>query len=407
MKKHYICAALATAGLASPWPPADAAALSGAEVQIYGVVDAGVAVTSVSGVGSQRHAQRRPDGFAVGLRGREDLGEGWSARFQLENGFDPSTGRQADDRSLFNYGAWVGLGHDDLGELRLGRQYTVGKTYGNALEIASWKEMGMGATFKASDNYQFSNLVNYYAGVAGLAGRDRLFLRCRRAGEIPHQRQQPRAEPGPEVRGWPVAGRGDLGPDEAGPAAAGHPGQPRALQLGASYDFEVLKVSAAWSRQRNGYVGLDGGDPDNLGQNLGPAAFAAGGTVNAWLLGVSVPLGRGTVLAQWSLAAGLAMGRWHDRAQGAADDAGVYLRAVEAHHGLCIRRLCVELHAGQPVRPRQFPYHPLRHGRDAPFLMPGGTLLRASTTIGGEQRPGAWRRAGLSRGLPDGMHGQS
>ncbi|WZB70124.1 hypothetical protein WJ968_31135 [Achromobacter xylosoxidans] len=36
----------------------------------------------------------------------------------------------------------------------------------------------------------------------------------------------------------------------------------------------MLKVSAAWSRQRNGYVGLDGGDPDNLGQNLGPAAFA-------------------------------------------------------------------------------------------------------------------------------------
>ena len=79
-------------------------------------------------------------------------------------------------------------------------------------------------------------------------------------------------------------------------------GRPQALQLGASYDFEVLKVSAAWSRQRNGYVGLDGGDPDNLGQNLRAPRFAAGGTVNAWLLGVSVPLGRGTVLAQWSLA---------------------------------------------------------------------------------------------------------
>ena len=54
MKKHYICAALATAGLASPLAArADAAALSGAEVQIYGVVDAGVAVTNVSGVGSR------------------------------------------------------------------------------------------------------------------------------------------------------------------------------------------------------------------------------------------------------------------------------------------------------------------------------------------------------------------
>ena len=137
--------------------------MSGTEVQIYGVVDAGVAVTNVSGVGSRSGMLNGGLTDSLwGLRGREDLGDGWSARFQLENGFDPSTGRQADDRSLFNYGAWVGLGHDDLGELRLGRQYTVGKTYGNALEIASWKEMGMGATFKASDNYQFSNLVNYY-----------------------------------------------------------------------------------------------------------------------------------------------------------------------------------------------------------------------------------------------------
>ena len=123
----------------------------------------------------------------MGLRGREDLGDGWSARFQLENGFDPSTGRQADDRSLFNYGAWVGLGHDDLGELRLGRQYTVGKTYGNALEIASWKEMGMGATFKASDNYQFSNLVNYTrrSGRAGRPGSAIPSMPTRRGNSAP------------------------------------------------------------------------------------------------------------------------------------------------------------------------------------------------------------------------------
>ena len=30
-------------------------------------------------------------------------------------------------------------------------------------------------------------------------------------------------------------------------------------------------MSAAWSRQRNGYVGLDGGDPDNLGQTSAAA----------------------------------------------------------------------------------------------------------------------------------------
>src|SRR3546814_582398 len=50
------------------------------------------------------------------------------------------------------------------------------------------------------------------------------------------------------------------------------------------------------------YVGLDGGDPDNLGLGLGAAEFARGGHLDAYLLGVSVPVGaRGTVLAQWSL----------------------------------------------------------------------------------------------------------
>ena len=224
MKKYYICAALTAAGqpLAAR---ADVAALSGTEVQIYGVVDAGVAVTNVSGVGSRSGMLNGGLTDSLwGLRGREDLGDGWSARFQLENGFDPSTGRQADDRSLFNYGAWVGLGHDDLGELRLGRQYTVGKTYGNALEIASGRKWAWAPPSRPRTTTSSATGELLHAGVAGLAGRDRLFLRCRRAGEIPHQRQQPRAEPGPEVRGWPAAGRGDLGPDETGPAAPGRSG---------------------------------------------------------------------------------------------------------------------------------------------------------------------------------------
>jgi predicted porin len=76
---------------------------------------------------------------------------------------------------------------------------------------------------------------------------------------------------------------------------------PEAWQLGASYDFQVAKVSAAWSRMKNGYAGLDGGDPDGLGLGLGAAEFANGGHLDAYLLGVAVPVGaHGTVLAQWS-----------------------------------------------------------------------------------------------------------
>ncbi|HAP26644.1 MAG TPA: porin [Achromobacter sp.] len=296
------CAALATAGLI---PPCTALAADvGTGLQLYGVVDAGVAVTRVSGQGS--HSGLLDGGLTDslwGLQGTEDLRGGWAANFQLESGFDPSTGNAADDGRLFNYGAWVGLAHADYGDLRFGRQYTVGQTYGNALEIASWKDMGMGATFKASDNYQFSNMVNWYspqwrgfqAGVgyafdADGQGRFRTNQNTRAIS------LGLKYEEGPllAVATWEQLRLAGLD--------AVTEGRPQAVQVGASYDFDVAKVSVAWSRQRNGYVGLDGGDPDGLGAGLGPAAFVQGGTVDAWLVGVSVPAGPGAVLVQWSLA---------------------------------------------------------------------------------------------------------
>ncbi|MGY6269982.1 porin [Achromobacter denitrificans] len=301
MKTTFLCG-LALAGMAvAPWARA---ADDGPGLQLYGIVDAGVAVTDISGQGS--HAGLLDGGLTDslwGLAGTEDMGGGWRSNFQLESGFDPSSGLRADDSSLFNYAAWVGLGHDDYGELRLGRQHMVGQMYGSALEIASWKEMGMGATFKASDNYQFGNAVNYLTPVwqgfqAGIGysfdadGQDHF----RTAANNRAFSAGLKYEEGPllAVATWDQLRLAD--------APAGSNGRPQAVQLGASYDLEVLKLSVAWSRQRDGYAGMDGGDPDDLGLNLGPAAFVRGGKVDAWLVGASVPLGPGTVLLQWSLA---------------------------------------------------------------------------------------------------------
>ncbi|PND30785.1 porin [Achromobacter pulmonis] len=296
--KNFCMGALALAGaVLAPWAQA-ADAASG--VLLYGVVDAGVAVTSTSGKGSRAGLL---DGGLTdslwGLMGAEELGGGWRSRFQLESGFDPSSGRRADgDGKLFDYAAWVGLASDDYGELRLGRQHPVGQLYGSALEIASWKEMGMGATFKASDNYQLDNMVNYLSPTwsgfqAGLGysfdadGQDRF----RTAANNRAVSAGLKYEQGPllAVATWEQLRLAD------GPEAGG---RPQAVQLGAAYDFEVLRLSVAWSRQRNGYAGLDGGGPDGLG----PPAFARGGTVDAWLIGASVPAGPGTLLLQWSLA---------------------------------------------------------------------------------------------------------
>jgi predicted porin len=276
----------------------------GLGVQLYGVVDAGVAVTHVSGQGS--HSGLLNGGLTDslwGLQGAEDLGGGWRSRFQLESGFDPSSGKLEEDGKLFNYAAWVGLGHEEYGELRLGRQHTIGQQFGNALEIASWKEMGMGATFKASDNFQFSNMVNvmspswngFQAGVGYAFDADD-------QGQFRTNQNNRALSMGVKYEGGPLLAVATFDQLRLANAPEDIGGRPQAIQLGASYDFEVLKLSLAWSRQKNGYAGLDGGDPDDLGLGLGPAAFVRGGTVDAWLVGASAPVGPGTVLLQWSLA---------------------------------------------------------------------------------------------------------
>lgn len=299
--RTIFCAAVLTGGLSLP--PAALAAGDAYGVHLYGIVDAGVAVTSVSGQGSQGGLLNGGLADSLwGLEGAEDLGGGWRSRFQLESGFDPSSGKPADGGRLFNYAAWVGLAHDSVGELRLGRQHTIGQIYGNALEIASWKDMGMGATFKASDNFQLSDTVNYTSPAwHGLQAGAGYSFDAGDQGQFRTSRNNRALSLGAKYESGPLLAVATWDQLRLADAPEGG-GRPQAVQLGASYDFEALMLSLAWSRQKNGYAGLDGGDPDGLGQGLGPAAFARGGTVDAWLIGVRMPVGLGAVLVQWSLA---------------------------------------------------------------------------------------------------------
>lgn len=44
---------------------------------------------------------------------------------------------------------------------QLSLQHPIGQRFGVELEIASWADFGLGALFKASDNYQLSHTVSY------------------------------------------------------------------------------------------------------------------------------------------------------------------------------------------------------------------------------------------------------
>ncbi|WP_427184781.1 porin [Bordetella bronchialis] len=166
MKRTFFSAALLSAAFFYPAAAsADDDDAPGTRVTLYGLIDLGLATQHTSGQGTRNSMISGGQTDSLwGMRGREELDGGWHASFQLETGFNAADGLVEDDSGrLFNYNAWVGLGHASLGEVRLGRQPTIANQFAGDLEQAGWKDMGLGATFKASDTFQFDNTVNYFS----------------------------------------------------------------------------------------------------------------------------------------------------------------------------------------------------------------------------------------------------
>ena len=109
---------------------AASAAHAQSSVQIYGIVDSGVAhLTNVNSAGdSITKVPSLTSSFPsrIGFRGTEDLGNGLQAFFVLENGLAMDTGTQQQGGRLFGRAANVGL-KGNWGALTLGRQ--VNMTY--------------------------------------------------------------------------------------------------------------------------------------------------------------------------------------------------------------------------------------------------------------------------------------
>ena len=98
-------------------------------VEVYGAVDAYIAVNNDSGTVSTALSSGGSTGNYFGFQGSEDLWEGGQAVYKLEAGFlgDDGTFAQSfagnTDR-LFHREAWVGIRDKDFGQISFGRQYT-------------------------------------------------------------------------------------------------------------------------------------------------------------------------------------------------------------------------------------------------------------------------------------------
>lgn len=99
-------------------------------VQLYGTADGGVRYQTNAVKGGGTVVTMNSNGYyssnKLGFLGKEDLGGGWNAHFQLESGFNLGNGQFDNTTGIeFNRQAFVGIGNEKYGSLDLGRQYTI------------------------------------------------------------------------------------------------------------------------------------------------------------------------------------------------------------------------------------------------------------------------------------------
>lgn len=182
MKKTLLAAALVTgfAGVAH----------AETSVTLYGLVDAGIGYQQTKVEQGDAFTKTRDiglingvkNGNRWGLKGTEDLGNGTSAIFQLESGFDLGNGRSSQGGRLFGRKAIVGLTGDNWGTLTLGRQYNVADDFISPIDPFGTSFFQAGVTdgaFGASPSARMDNSIKYmtpdFAGfkaAVGYAGKN-------------------------------------------------------------------------------------------------------------------------------------------------------------------------------------------------------------------------------------------
>ncbi|GIZ51713.1 porin [Noviherbaspirillum aridicola] len=276
MKKTLLAAA-AVAALSA------AGAQAQTNVTIYGIVDAGISRIDNGDETTYGLQSGGQSGSRIGFRGTEDLGGGMKAIFVLENGFTVDNGRMTQnadgDDVLFGRQAFVGLS-GGFGELKLGRQY-------NPIRVAveSVDPFGLGLAGNASRFFNVygeraDNTINYTSpNFGGLSGQV-AYSFGEIAGDTSASRQVGlsigyAAGPLNVVLAHHNQDLSDTADVDAGDS--------KSTMLGATFDFRVAKLHAAWERTKADDGAVDTVDRDDM------------------MIGVSAPVGAaGTVLASYT-----------------------------------------------------------------------------------------------------------
>lgn len=332
MKKTLLTAAL-VAGFAS-------VAHAESSVTLYGLVDGGVGFTNQKttwNYGNQSGSfKNREVGFKSGvkngnrwgLKGTEDLGNGTSAIFQLESGFDLGTGQQAQGNKvngddtydrLFGRKAIVGLTGESWGTLTLGRQYNAADDFVAPIDPfgTGWSQAAIGSAFGGGVSARLDNSVKYVTpNFSGF----QLGLGWTGSNSKETYTFTGQADTETKVQNNGVTfGLGyNNGPIEAafsfdymknkrsgyvGNADFNNETKTKVWNLGFAYDFDVVKLHLVYGQQRDGNIGGIGLAGD-IGLPFGGSVGSLSRTQNgerlsfvgdglrqqSWLVGLTAPV---------------------------------------------------------------------------------------------------------------------
>lgn len=258
------------------------------QVKLYGLLD--LSIGSVKDVGSSTRKTVLDSGKLTtsyyGLSGSEDLGGGLSGLFKLEGFLRADSGEQGrfNGDAQFARTASVGLSHQELGTLTLGRNTT-------ALFVSTLSFNAFG------DSFGYSPSIRHYfgAGQAAVTGdtgwSDSLSYSSPTWNGLRFGLAAAAKEANPSTSSNGGNWSANLGYVQ-GPLAAALVIQDvekdgaitlddtHTTQLNASYDFGLAKAFAQYAKVDN----RSNGDKDTTLSGLG----------------VRVPAGKGAVIAQWS-----------------------------------------------------------------------------------------------------------
>lgn len=308
-------------------------------IELYGVVDTGLSYVHVSrdAVDGQSSLSKTRVGMDTGvqsgsrwgLRGSDALGNGWKASFVLEGGISSLTGEDGQGGRAFGRRAVLGLSQANYGDLIAGRQTNISTNYFAAIDplYLSYGQANMGASFGSVNTVRYDSLIQYqtpaWAGLqAGVGysfntGNSGLYASDGTPVLAP---KSDYFESSANMRALTAAIQFDQGPvglaasydrifaagripaPSGGGSVANIDGAaPTAWILGATYDFKVVKVAAAFGRTYDGAISGNGPGNGLTGSGLAietggaNVLFQSGFDTQSTMIGFTIPMsGPGT-----------------------------------------------------------------------------------------------------------------